>query len=97
MKGKKTLAELAREFYNGQVDELTYRKKRAEILDHLEDKPVVDMDATLPLPQKPPRIEMPMGKGTDENMSVLPRVGWIVLGFVLMAIIMIALIASLDL
>ncbi len=58
----KLLSDWARDYYDGVIDQDTYQQHRAEILDNLEDQPLVDMDATLPLAQ---RVAMPEAKSGE--------------------------------
>ncbi len=84
----KTLSEWARDYYDGAVDEKSYRQHRAEILDHLEDGPVIDMDATLPLARKGPDLA---GERRAEPATGKPA--WLPLALV--AVLLVALAALL--
>ncbi len=65
----KLLSDWARDYYDGVIDQDTYQQHRAEILDNLENQPLVDMDATLPLAH---RATMPEAESDEARATSGP-------------------------
>ncbi len=89
----KLLSDWARDYYDGVIDQDAYQQHRAKILDNLEDQPLVDMDATLPLAHRAglSEEEPDEGRVTSGRASLPVKKPWPVA--LLLVLILAALLA----